>query len=237
MSIPTDCGSSKESNDKTLLSFDLTTICPKAARGDACAYCHVKAEREMGARPKKAKPYAPYVGHRWPLALAFPIKNQLSAMGGVRMFGSSDYYARHRKDVEQFLADCLIAGVKAKAITKRELFLVHHHDHEAIAVVNVSIDRLGSEWGRWRSQITEERARALKELYHKVRIRAVCLSREDLEYYGSKPYIDILALNHARNAFHRFRPTAVKEAADRWPGRVCGEGMACCQCLIKCGAG
>ena len=235
MSNPTGCGSSKEHNGKTLLSFDLTTVCPKLARGDACVYCYVKTGRDTGIRAKAVKEYAPYAGHRWPLTLTCAMKGRLSAMGGIRMFGSSDYSARHRKDVDQFLADCLIAGLKAKAITKQELFLIHHHDHEALAVINVSIDRLGPEWGSRRSQIGERKARALKEQYHKAKIRAVCLSPEDVEYYGSKPEIDILTLNHGRNGFHWFSHEEVRQATERWPGRVCGEDRVCDQCRVRCG--
>lgn len=235
MAIGIRNGSSREPNGKTLVSFDLTTICPKAERGEACAYCYVETGRDTGVRAKRVKQYTPYEKDRWPLTMTDKLKRDVGGMGGIRMFASSDYRASERRDVEKFLADCLLAGVKAKAITKQEIFVLHHHDHEALATIHVSIDRLGTEWGKRRSPIGERKALSLKKRFGKVQIRAVCLSVEDVEYYGGQDYIDILTLNHGRNGFHWFKHEEVARIAEKYPGRVCCSTSLCAGCPVRCG--
>ena len=230
--------SSKHENSKCILSFDLSTRCLRAEQGKACAYCYSETAREVGGgRAKAVVPYAPYEEKRWPLTLRKEMKKRLMDVGGVRMFSFSDYRSRERNCVSAFLTDALMVGLRVKAITKVPLFLMHHHDHEALQVVHLSVDSLKSEWGERRSPIGLRKAVNLKRRYHKVKVRAVCLSEEDVAFFGDNPDVDILTLNHGQNGFKRFSRERRLEIAKKYPGRVCcaSESGTCEGCPIRCG--
>ena len=216
-------------NRKTILSFDCTSVCHRLAAGNPCAYCYVEAARNSGYRPKRKVEYLPY--DNWVLRLKQETVEKLNECGGVRMFSHGDYVAKHRQDVVRFLDDCHLRGLKAKAITKVETFLRHHHNHPALAVCHVSIDSLGKVGG---SPISFEKAKTLRKVYPKALVRCVCLSPEDLTYFGKQHWVDIITLNHGQNGFHQFTKAEKAAAALKYGDRLCCSASICSSCNIKC---
>lgn len=222
----------KHSNSKTGLSFDTTTICPLTRAGKPCAYCYVNTERKNGGYLKKGESeFDRYDG--WVLRLRQETVDSLNMVGGVRMFGFGDYVVKHRREVEKFLNDCDLRDLKAKAITKQTAFVEHFHDHPMVTTVHCSIDNLKGSIGR--SPITHPKAKQLRELYDKVKVRSVVLNDEDLEYFGQQAWVDILTFNHVINGFKLFSRAEIKAAAERFPGRVCCAADSCATCQTKCG--
>jgi hypothetical protein len=217
-------------NHKTLISFDVSTRCPRTRAGRPCPYCYVDAPRRHGgARAKRVRDRIPY--DNWVLNLKQATVDRLNAMGGVRMFAFGDYEAKRRRDVSRFLGDCLLRGLGAKAITKAPPFLERHHDAPALWTAHLSVDSLGAAGGG----IAYAEARRLRARYAKTLVRAVCLSPEDLEFFGSRPWVDILTLNHGANGFHRFTPAEKLAAAARYGDRLCCAGGVCAACDVRCG--
>jgi hypothetical protein len=222
----------KHTNAKTKLSYDLSTICPLIRAGKGCEYCYVAAQRESdGWLKKQESDYDKYDG--WVLRLRQDTVDELNEVGGIRMFSFGDYFPEHRKDVDRFLEDCDVRGLRAKAITKQLSFVKHFHDNPVISVIHVSVDNLKGRVGR--SPITHTMAQRYRNLYDKVRVRSVVLSDEDMEYFGSQDWVDILTFNHAMNGFKLFSREEVEAAAKRFAGRVCCETKKCKGCKVRCG--
>ena len=219
-------------NAKTIISFDTTTVCAKARRGHPCIYCYVASSRNEGFRAKSVITDDKYDG--WVKRLRPETMVRLEAVGGLRMFAFGDYLSKHKKEVRAFLEDCQDIMMPVKVITKVVAFVRDWVDHPAISVLNVSIDSL-KKGGR--SPISLEVARKLRKNYRKVKIRAVILSDEDVKFYGSKKYIDVLTLNHGRNAFKSFSHAELEKVATKYPGRVCCIQPTCEGCKVRCGLG
>lgn len=215
-------------NSKTFRSFDTATVCPKVEKGKGCPYCYVEAARKKGIRAKaviREVPYTMEVLRYQPSTI-----EKLMSGGGMRMFSFSDYRPEHDEWVRRFLDDCSFRRLDAKTVTKVPLFVEKHHDHPALSVIHLSVDRVG--FG-----VNLERARKMRDLYDKVRIRAVCLGMEDLEWFGSKDWCDILTLNHGQNGYHRFTNAEREGALRKYPGRLCCATHVCVTCPIQCAAG
>lgn len=222
----------RHKNAKTGLSFDLTTVCPLTRAGRPCAYCYVKTQRDNGGYLKKGvSKYDPYDG--WILRLRQETVDALNKVGGIRMFSFGDYFPEYRGDVDRFLNDCDLRQLRAKAITKQLSFIEHHHDNPLISVIHLSIDNLKGKIGR--SPITHPVAKRTRELYKKVKVRAVVLDNEDLAYFGSQDWVDVLTLNHGTNGFKIFSKDERAAAARRYPNRVCCVKGTCIGCKVKCG--
>jgi hypothetical protein len=218
-------------NSKTGRSFDLTTVCRRVRENRPCAYCYVQTAREKGFRAKNRIDYQPYDG--WVLRLRPDTVDQMNAIGGIRMFAFADYEPAFRADVRRFLGDCYFRYLDVKAVTKAPSFVAHHHDHPALKVIHVSIDNLR----KGGSPISFARARALRESYPKVLIRCVCLTPEDLKFFGSKEWVDVITLNHGQNGFHQFTPLERAYARERYGDRLCCAERVCRNCRIKCNVG
>lgn len=216
-------------NGKTLRSFDVTTVCARARAGNPCPYCYVETARKHGFRPKSVVDYTPYDG--WVMTLKQDTIDRLNAMGGCRMFSFADYEPSFRADCRRFLGDCCLRGLSAKTVTKVPLFVAHHHDNPAISVIHLSVDSLK----KGGSQVRHETAIRMRERYRKVLVRAVCLSREDLEHFGTCGWVDILTLNHGQNGFHQFSQAERDEAARQYGGRLCCADKVCEKCSVRCG--
>jgi hypothetical protein len=224
-------GSLCNDNGKTIKSFDLTTVCAKVQAGKPCAYCYVETARKDGFRAKAQIDRIEY--DNWVVRMDPQLIARLNAVGGVRMFSFGDYDPRYRDDVTRFLGDCYLAGLYAKAVTKVPAFIAHHHDHAAISVIHLSVDNLRDP--RRGSPVTFDRARRMREQYRKVLIRAVCLSPEDLEFFGKQDWCDILTLNHGNNGFHRFTKDERRQARERYGDRLCCAASICADCTVRCG--
>jgi hypothetical protein len=222
----------KHVNAKTMLSFDPTTLCPLTRAGKACAYCYVATSRKNGGYlVKGTSEHDPY--DRWVLRMRGATVRRLNRCGGLRMFSFGDFMPEHIADITQFLFDCGLRGLKTKAITKQPSFVRQFHDHPGLTLVHVSIDNLKGEVGR--SPVTHRAARLLRDRYDKVRVRAVCLSPEDVDFFGRREWVDILTLNHGMNGFHMFQRADKKEIAQQYPGRVCCAEVFCRKCQVRCG--
>lgn len=217
-------------NTKTYRSFDTSTICPRREEGNSCPYCYVENERVHGSmygkREIKEIPYDGMVMRMSPNTI-----EKLNAMGGMRMFAFSDYIPKHAAWVRQFLDECEFRGLGTKVITKVPLFIRHFHDHPAINVIHASVDSIG--YG-----IPYARAKRDREQFAKVRVRAVCLNPEDLEWFGRQEWVDILTLNHGfgkgNNRYHRFTPEERERAAIAYGTRLCCQTHVCATCHVKC---
>lgn len=220
----------KHKNSKTVISFDTTTICPRVRAGRPCAYCYVQNTRNNGGyRAKSLIEHETYSG--WVSTLTQDKKDLLNSMGGIRMFSFGDYMPAHRQDVQRFLDDCEANKVYAKAITKVPLFIPHFHDHPALTTIHVSIDNLKKQG----SNVTHARAQQLREKYDKVAVRAVCVSREDVEWALAQPWVDILTLNHVMAKGMRYFTRVEKTTlARQYPRRVCCANHNCTDCKVKC---
>lgn len=224
----------KHSNQKTGLSYDISTVCPLARAGKACAYCYVNSQRQNNGHYQKGESlYDPYDG--WVLRLRQETVDRLNESGGIRMFSFGDYILKYRRDVMRFTEDCDLRDLKAKAITKQMSFVKHFHDNPVISTIHISIDNLKGRIGR--SPIAHPVAKRTRELYDKVRVRAVILSDDDLKYFGSQSWVDILTFNHSLNGFKLFSREEIRQAAKDYPGRVCCAEHTCAECEIKCGLG
>lgn len=222
----------KHHNAKTGLSYDLSTVCPLTRAGKPCAYCYVNTQRVNGGYLKKGESkYDPYDG--WVLRLRQETVDRLNRVGGIRMFSFADYFPEYRKDVVRFLSDCDMRGLGAKAITKQLTFVKHFHDNPVITTIHLSIDNLKGKIGR--SPISHPVAKQSRQLYDKVKVRAVILCDEDLEYFGAQKWVDILTFNHGCNGFRMFTKKEIKAAAKRFPNRVCCVTGTCIGCKTKCG--
>ena len=224
----------KHKNMKTGLSFDVTTICPLTRAGRPCSYCYVNTHRKMGdAHSKGRSKYDRYDG--FVLRLKKSTIDQLNEVGGIRMFSFGDYFSEHRDDVERFLLDCDLRRLYAKTITKQLKFVHVFHDNPRISTIHISVDNLKGNIGR--SPINHPTAKRTRDKYKKVRVRAVILSEEDLNYFEKQSWVDILTLNHGINGFHNFTAADRSRIAKQYPGRVCCAGHVCRNCEIMCGLG
>lgn len=217
----------KHENSKTGLSVDFTTVCRRVREGRPCPYCYVHTQRKNGGYLQKTViDYEPYDG--FVLRLTRQMIRKLNRMGGIRMFSFGDYMPEHAVDIEMCLDDCVKVGLGVKVITKETEFIRRFHGHQAIKIIHLSIDNIGGP-------INHSRAQAYRRSYAKVAIRAAVMNQKDLENLGSKPYVDILTLNHAANGFHIFKRSEIRKAARQYPGRVCCTTHGCSDCPVRCG--
>ncbi len=219
-------------NYKTGLSFDPTTMCLKMRRGTPCEYCYVAYHRDKGDMfSTQVVDLINYDGEV--LRQRVATVADMNKVGGIRMFSSGDFLRTHRKHVIAFLNDCQTRGMQAKAITKNIHFVYEMHDHLALSCVNLSIDSLGPTAG---SPVPYNLAVNVKKDYHKVRIRCVALSPDELTTYGDDKNVDVITLNHGKNGFYNFSDEEIAEAQRRYPGRVCCTTGKCDTCGLRCGA-
>lgn len=222
----------KHDNGKTGLSFDTCTVCPLTRAGRPCAYCYVNTQRKNGGYLKKGRSlHDAYDG--WVLRLRQETVDKMNRYGGIRMFSFGDYDVRHRKDVEKFLEDCNTRRLGAKAITKQLAFVEHFHDYPGLRTIHISVDNLKGKIGR--SPITHPVAKRTRKDYDKVKVRSVILYDEDVDYFGSQEWVDILTFNHGCNGFKFFSKAEVKAASKKYPYRVCCVTGTCASCKTKCG--
>lgn len=207
-------------NQKTVRSADLTTICERG-----CAYCYVKTARDnnFNAKARYSCRYAGDVLHMQQRTI-----DKLNSAGGLRLFSFGDYQKWMNEDLEQFFADCESVGLTVKAITKNPAFVRRFHNQKALRVCHLSIDRVGSG-------VNHRTARRYRAKYGKVLVRAVALSSDDVEWFGSRSWIDILTLNHGANGFEQFKGKKRKAIEKRFPSRVCCSTGECLSCPVKCG--
>lgn len=224
------------SNMKTKRSFDPNTLCPRVELGTPCAYCYVEAHRDaQDTFAKSIRVDSSYNGEV--LRMRSHTIEELNKMGGIRMFGSTDYRRSDRPFVCAFLNDCQTVGLKAKAITKSSAFVRDWHPHSALAVIDVSVDNLRFSDLKG-SPLRIDRARKLREEFYKVRIRAVVLQKEEVEKYGSDPTVDILTLYHGCDKrFYNFSARERITIYGQYPQRVCCQFGKCDTCNSLCGLG
>lgn len=216
-------------NEKTVASVDFTTICPKRRLGKECPYCYVKTARQKGYNAKSEVEYSPYNGCI--LRLRQVTINKLNKAGGVRLFSFADYMPEHDNDIKAMLTDCLTVGLKVKVITKQIDFVEKFHDFEAVKVINLSIDNVGSG-------INHEVAQLYKEKYHKVRIRSVITCDNDLANLA--PISDVITFNHGFNGFKNYSHKSHKASKEKLiadynlTGKVCCITGNCLTCKLHC---
>lgn len=204
-------------NDKTLLSIDMTMVCPKLAEGRPCPYCYVQLPRTFqkekmhgfGGHPSKEIPELQYSGEimEMPQSL-IDILN--FGTTGIRMFSFGDYCARHEPLLVKIFDDCRTRKLLVRAITKQPDFIARfaREYDDVFSVIDVSTDFelnpgvIGKlvEDPMLRKQIsnapTLEQAKILKAMYPKVRIRYVAMNPAEGEIAAKTPDIDVLTMYH-----------------------------------------
>jgi hypothetical protein len=220
-----------DSNDKTFLSVDFTTDCPKRRAGKPCSYCYVEAARNIRCNAKKVYEYRPY--QHEVMNLSKGMIARLNGNGGIRLFSFGDYMPEHDADIQAFLDDCLKVGLKVKVITKQPSFVHKYHDHKALNVIHVSVDNVGDG-------LPWDEAKALRSQYTKVRIRCAILHDEDIP---ALDFVDIFTLNHAKGlkrlgytCYQRHRGS-FDRIIKLYPGiesRLCCFTGSCATCSLKC---
>ena len=203
-------------NQKTDLSFDCTTLCPKhvmagVLTGDRerkypCSYCYVDTGRK-GLFAKTACAIAADNTNRI-LRMRQPGVDKLNAGGGLRVFSSADYVdtPRCNQMINNLIRNAKKRGLKLKAITKRPKFVKRYA--KDFDTINVSVDTIG-EGMSWKQ------ARSFASQYpNVVQIRAVAMNPRDMHKWAQKPpcrlanpremCVDVITLYHgARKHYAR----------------------------------
>lgn len=224
------------SNQKTVISVDFTTDCPKRRAGNPCPYCYVEYKREIKFNAKTVYDYRAYNNELKNRKKFTPeVVKELNAAGGIRLFSFGDYMQENDKDIEEFLNDANKINLDVKVITKVPEFIYKYHDYPAIKVIDISTDMLSSDK---KSGVDHNLARELKTKYRKVKIRTVVLNKSDLEDDFMK-YVDVVTFNHEnlqKKGYHKFTKKEIKEYYDTHPENgVCCITGKCATCPIKCG--
>jgi len=211
-------------NSKTHRCVDFTTICPRRREGKPCAYCYVETARKNNFNAKALIDHVKYDGVIRRLDKV--TLDNLRQCGGLRLFSFSDYMPEHDADIKAMLDDCLRVGLTVKAITKQPAFVRKYHDHPAIGIIHMSVDRVGSG-------VKHRIAREYRKKYAKAAVRCVVLNDADLTYFQSKDWIDVITLNHGANGFKPYR-NAVKASLAEADPRICCVSGKCISCKLKC---
>ena len=191
-------------NQKTGMSIDFSTSCPKRLDNltGPCPYCYVEHGRvadklyNMKGNVKGVfeQPYRNEV-MQWPDDLIA----ELNRDGGIRMFSFGDYRPKEDfKNVEMLLADAKARGLNVKAITKQPEFVKDWGDHPNLSM-NISIDNVP----RFISKNAPTRSQAikLKAGRDNIQIRSVALNPADAEKFGRDPAVDVVTLYHGLTNF------------------------------------
>ena len=217
-----------DKNEKTGMSCDFTTICPKRREGKECPYCYVKNARSLGFNAKKEIEYNQYTGQV--LRLTQKTIDKLNKAGGLRLFSFGDYMSEHDEDIHNLLVDCEKRGLSVKVITKQLGFVEKFHDYSAIAVINLSIDMVNSG-------INHEVAMLYRERYNKVRIRCVILRDSDIP---NMLFCDVFTFNHGNNGFKNYSHKSNKASKEALIAQYNLHGKTCCNtgncgtCKLHC---
>ena len=231
-------------NDKTILGFDLTSICPNRF---TCHYCYAQQPMLNGASKRARKE----VGQTY-YEPGFLVKNRnLSRIQRVLKFGlrgnvSSDFPTPHPdkdpssvRQLRVFLDDCAAIGMVTRFNTRLLEWLPILLAYEHVRLVLPVDDFCG---------IDHDRARELRETYpHRVRLRAMCHNEGAIERYVH--WADVVTLFHVpqggmntwmrENDFQAMghRTSAFKRAAEKYPTKVCCQTGSCESCPVACGYG
>jgi hypothetical protein len=223
------------SGQKTVVSVDFTSDCPKRRAGHACPYCYVEYKREINFNAKLVYDYKAYDNELKDRKKFNPeMVKELNDAGGIRLFSFGDYMPENDKDIEAFLNDAEKINLDVKVITKVPEFVYKYHDYPAVKTINISTDMLPADR---KSGVDHDIARELKAKYKKVIIRTVILNDKDLEDDFMK-YVDIVTFNHEnlqKKGFKKYSKKEVMEYYKKHPelGVCCITGK-CSTCPIKC---
>lgn len=214
------------SNQKTLMSIDITTDCPMRSMSSPCPYCYVYIPRTMEQlgygmlqSPKKVHQLIDYGDQI--LQMPDAMVSFFNSIGGLRMFASGDYTDAQNPHITKILEHAAQKGLMIKAITKQKAFLVDFAGHPNLRI-NISTDFFpehameiasgrDSKMSTDRSLLYEtleqgsrlighgfmlEEAIALKEQYPNVRIRYVAVNKRDAYRAIMNPNIDVVTQYH-----------------------------------------
>lgn len=189
-------------NNKTGLSLDFSTSCPKRGYGGcgsgACAYCYVEHERILkgqGETGAKAKNMVENDYEDEILRMPAELVTNLNRDGGLRMFSFGDF----RPDIDdanvaRALEDAKKRGLYIKAITKEPELIRRFGDHPNFRA-NLSIDYIKRDAS---NAFTVEDAMAIKAGRPNIKIRGVALNRDQAERMAADPRIDVITLYHGK---------------------------------------
>jgi len=191
------------SNDKTGLSVDFSTTCPKRGCADgACPYCYVEAGRAMKKvfnqpMANKGLTENDYAGEitGW----GDDMVQKLNKDGGLRMFSFGDFRPGiDEKNVMGVLKDAKKKGLYIKAITKQPEFVKLYRDHPNMRI-NISVDNVPRRISK--NAPTIAAAKKLQGGRENVKIRAVALNKMEAEDYAKHADIDVVTAYHGMTNF------------------------------------
>jgi hypothetical protein len=184
-------------NQKTGMSLDFSTSCPKRSAGlGACPYCYVEEARTakklgLGFMHGKAVTETPY--RREILDMPSDLVRELNRDGGLRTFSFGDFRPGiDDEPMAKVLEDASIKGLYIKAITKQKELLTRFGDHPNIRI-NISTDNLPRSIS---NAPTVEEALKWRGGRKNVKIRAVALNEREAEAFAKNPNVDVLTLYH-----------------------------------------
>ena len=228
----------KHKNVKTGICVDFSTQCPLMVVNKACEYCYVEYHRGTGDLVAKTviPPHRREYYNGWVLRLKRDTIDELNVNGGMRIFGSGDYFPDQHDDYVQLFKDAEEVGLQCKAVTKSLQFIREFHRFKALRIINLSVDNLPAK-GMMGGPVSLEKARDYRRRYRKVVIRAVAVDWDDVHMYGKLPYVDILTLYHGNDKrFHNFNAEESAEIEAKYGlDRMCGSHFKCGPCPSKCG--
>lgn len=213
------------SNQKTIMSIDISTNCPFKQAGFPCVYCYVeqprtkkKLGRKMLQSPKKVLDSYQYV----PDMITGMPKELIefhNSRGGLRMFSSGDYSVDvDRKTIGDILSAAESVGLTIKAITKQKEFVEDFGDRPNLNI-NISTDMEASHAeaiaqgrdGKARPALAETIASARKLISRamsvgeakklvkgraNIKIRYVAFNDADAMLALANPDIDVVTMYH-----------------------------------------
>jgi len=253
-------------NNKTLLSLDFSTSCPK--RGRCCPYCYVEQSRlskELGLHFMHGKKVVETPYAREILAMPSELITQVNRDGGLRMFSFSDFRPGiDDMQVALALHDAEVKGAIIKAITKEPEFVNKFGNHPNLRI-NISVDNVPRGIS---NAPTIDDAIRLKAGRDNIKVRAVALNEKEAEIFGADPRIDVLTLYHGKtgddlkkiirvqnpdliekmgekeldawlDTWENMPPNskAFKRTAKKYGHKVCCQGGKCSRDPTKCGFG
>jgi hypothetical protein len=134
------------SNQKTIMSIDISTNCPFRRLGFPCVYCYVEQPRTKKALGKKMmqSPKKVLDAYEFNTEMITGMPKELIAFhnsrGGIRMWSAGDYIrSENKKTVTEIIEAAASVGLNIKAITKQKEFVQDFGNKKNVRI-NISTD-------------------------------------------------------------------------------------------------
>jgi len=174
-------------NQKTLLSLDLGTICPKEVNGNPCRYCY---KHQLHALYKQFKPNilycAPIFNSGYMAIFLEEFRKIVEDNFSFRAFAISDIMPQHIRFWRKVFTFIRSRGFRVHAITKQYKIIKRIED--CVDIIQLSVDKHGNHVHN--ATMASMTARNPS----KYKIRCAALNEDELWYF--LPKVDIVTLYH-----------------------------------------